>query len=190
MGVRRLFAGEGKIFLWYGKSILFAIKNHLEIPFSFKKKVENILFGPAKGVRAPPMLTPMHIYVDKKSGIADKIKKWLFYQCFMISFFEGRSQKSKKTVKSTMPFCAFGICTHKSCSWNVGEISLRCQFHQCSTSSFCFRRSKKSKKDGQLDCLFFIPLLLIFWDFWQEASSHRTHQFGASTGLPTYADNV
>ncbi len=38
----------------------------------------------------------------------------------------------------------------------------RCQFHPCSTSSFCMRRSQKRKKDWQLGCLLMLlgPVLI------------------------------
>ncbi len=38
------------------------------------------------------------------------------------SFYLWRSQKRKKTVKSSVSFCAFGIFARKSCLLNVGEI--------------------------------------------------------------------
>ncbi len=37
---------------------------------------------------------------------------------------------TKKTVKSALSFCAFGLCERKSCSKNVDEFKPWCQFHQ------------------------------------------------------------
>jgi len=34
----------------------------------------------------------------------------------------------KNTVKSSVYFYAFGICTRKSCTWNVDEIGPKCEF--------------------------------------------------------------
>ncbi len=34
----------------------------------------------------------------------------------------------------------------EECHWNLTQLSTRCQFHQCSTSSFCASRFQKHKK--------------------------------------------
>ncbi len=46
------------------------------------------------------------------------------------------------------------IFVQKSFAWNIGDIDIRGQFHQCSTNSFCTRRFRKRKKDWQLDRCF------------------------------------
>ncbi len=45
-----------------------------------------------------------------------------FTNIFMQSFYSWGSQKRKKTFKSSMSFALFGICSSKSCFWNIGEI--------------------------------------------------------------------
>ncbi len=42
----------------------------------------------------------------------------------------------KNTVKSSVSFYAFMICKRKSCTYNIGEIDKRSQFHQHFTSTF------------------------------------------------------
>ncbi len=67
-------------------------------------------------------------------------------QHFMCSFYMHWSQRCKRHRWLACLFCSFGICTCESCEYNVSEIDTRCQFHQCSTYSFCSRRSQKRKK--------------------------------------------
>jgi len=46
-------------------------------------------------------------------------------------------QCAKKTVKSSMSFCAFGTYAHKSCVYNDRENDTSSQFHQHFMSNLC-----------------------------------------------------
>ncbi len=50
--------------------------------------------------------------------------------CLCAAFTNKDSKSAKRTVKSSVSFCAFGICTCKSCSKHVVEIDTSGQFFQ------------------------------------------------------------
>jgi len=64
-------------------------------------------------------------WLDRENILSFPLSGVNFTNMFMCNFYVCRSQKLKKTVKLSVSFCAFGICEHKSCLKNVGEINFR-----------------------------------------------------------------
>jgi hypothetical protein len=63
-------------------------------------------------------------------------------------------ESAKKTDNLTVFFCAFRICAHKSCLYNVDQIDPWCQFHQHFTCRFYMQISLKLLNSVKLSISF------------------------------------
>jgi len=105
-----------------------------------------------------------------------------FTNMFMSSFYSCLSQKRKNTVKLLQFFCAFGIWSHKSCSWNLDKIDPRGQFHQHVYTKFLCAKICSAKRQSIHQC--FCELL---WSA-HIKGSHETLAKLTPTQTCTYAD--
>jgi len=104
-------------FVHYNRDIVILVNVYVvKKPFMTKK---TILFVIVINLPKPDRYYRIRMYLNLK------IPGVNFINILRAAFTREEPESAKKTVKLSIFFCAFGICAHKSCSLNVGEIDAK-----------------------------------------------------------------